>query len=100
MADVSEMDMEVDAGLKRWVKVHHSFHDISSILIGLSQVEKVQARALDRPPRLHFFYLTQPNQDTAVVMKSMMYFDPPLETSIHLHNWPCPYSTYPVIQTS
>ena len=79
--------MEVDAGLKRWVKVHHGFHDISSnvILIGLSRVEKVQVRALAQPLHLHFFYLTHPNQDTADVMKSMMYFDPPLQTSIHLH---------------
>ena len=50
-------------------------------------------------PRLHFFYLTQPNQDTADVMKSMMYFDPLLQTSIHLHIWPCPYLTYSAIQS-
>ena len=34
--------MEVDAGqdMKRWVKVHHCFQDISNILFGLNQANK------------------------------------------------------------
>ena len=42
-------------------------------------------------PAPTLFYLTQPNQDTGDFMKSMMYFDPPLQTSIRLYILLCPY---------
>ena len=75
--------METDAGqdMKRWVKVHHWL--------------LVRARAQGPAPSLFHPCLTQPKQYAADLMKSMMYFDPPLHilTSIHLHIWPSPYLT-------
>ena len=64
---------------------------------GSGKGEKVKARALGPGPAPSLFHpcLTQPKQYTADVMKSMMYFDPPLHilTSIRLHIWPSPYLT-------
>ena len=74
-------------------------------LSGLGQAGKVQAQepeqGLAQAPAPALFLPDPAHSEPADVMKSMMYFDPPLHilTSIHLHIWPSPYLTYPVIQT-
>ena len=73
-------------------KVHHCFYDISYILVGLGQARVKKVKARDP-------FLTQPNQYTADVMKSMMYFDPPLHMLASIHLLPHPHLTYPIIQT-
>ena len=52
-------------------------------------------------PAPALFLLDPALSETAVVMKSKVYFDPPLDilTSIRLHIWLSPYLTYPIIQT-
>ena len=73
--------METDAGqdIKRWYQ---------------------SAGARAGPGPAPAFFLPDPaHSETADVMKSMMYFDPPLHilTSIHLHIWLSPYLTYSAI---
>ena len=64
-----------------------------------SGYEEVGQSTSGPAPSLFHPCLTQPKQYAADVMKSMMYFDPPLHilTSIHLHILPCPYLIDPVI---
>ena len=65
------------------------------MLVLIAKCRKMQAQGLGQGPAPALFLPDPAHSETADVMKSMMYFDPPLHfrTSIRFHIWPSPYLT-------